>query len=88
MNKKNQKYFNSKNDIAGEDFVLKSISDWSHFEDRIKNDSNMKLPHIYLHEAVKIKGCNNIPLPLVQAIIDIKQAFVNSDNVIVRIINE
>ncbi len=37
----------------GGDNLLKSIGDWTQFDDKLKNDKTLQLPHIFLSEVVK-----------------------------------
>ena len=49
---------------------------------------DMKFPYFFIHDQIDTDEWNNIPIPLVDAIITLKKGFTNTENILVQLIRE
>ena len=59
----------------GGDTLLRSISDWKFFEERMKSYQDLQYPHKFITQKLITDEWKNIPIPLLEAFEIIKKTF-------------
>ena len=75
-------------DLADSDKILKSVADWTTFEESVILSKEMRFPSVQITDQLNATDWKNIPIPLKEALNVIKTSLISSEKLLVFLCRE